>query len=173
MIADTTRRPRHHLKSKIVEFVTHGDFGLASGKKTDGAYERFGSRNGCPRRGSLRGWSVPTEEATAASAQDGAACDADPNSGTRAGSRDAYSRTRSLAEPGPEPTGSTRMLRLVGSVPPEMWNRLGTKILPKLRSGSELKIGLEFAVTVSADSAERPCDRAFDKILQELGLAEA
>jgi hypothetical protein len=28
------------LKSKIVEFVTQGDFGLASGKKTDGAYER-------------------------------------------------------------------------------------------------------------------------------------
>jgi hypothetical protein len=32
--------PDATLKSKIVEFVTHGDFGLASGKKTDGAYER-------------------------------------------------------------------------------------------------------------------------------------
>ena len=29
------------LKSKIVEFVTSGDFGLASGKKTEGAYERM------------------------------------------------------------------------------------------------------------------------------------
>lgn len=29
------------LKSKIVEFVTRGDFGLASGKKPDGAYERI------------------------------------------------------------------------------------------------------------------------------------
>src|SRR5207245_1886238 len=29
------------------------------------------------------------------------------------------------------------------SVPPEVWNRLGTKILPKLRSGSDLKIGLD------------------------------
>ena len=28
------------------------------------------------------------------------------------------------------------------SVPPEVWNRLGTKILPKLLSGSDLKIGL-------------------------------
>jgi hypothetical protein len=28
------------LKSKIVEFVTQGDFGLASGKKADGTYER-------------------------------------------------------------------------------------------------------------------------------------
>jgi hypothetical protein len=32
--------PDATLKSKIVEFVTQGDFGLASGKKTDGAYER-------------------------------------------------------------------------------------------------------------------------------------
>ena len=29
-----------------------------------------------------------------------------------------------------------------------------TKILPKLRSGSELKIGLQFSVTISADAAE-------------------
>jgi hypothetical protein len=60
----------------------------------------------------------------------------------------------------------------VGTVPPELWNRLGTKILPKLRSGLELKIGLEFSVTVLADSAN---GLATDlrQILQELGLAEA
>jgi hypothetical protein len=34
------------------------------------------------------------------------------------------------------------------------WNRLGTRILPKLRSGSELTMGLEFAVTVKADGQE-------------------
>ena len=28
------------LKSKIVEFVSRGDFGLASGEKADGSYER-------------------------------------------------------------------------------------------------------------------------------------
>jgi hypothetical protein len=74
--------------------------------------------------------------------------------------------------PGPEPAASTRTLRLVDTVPPEVWNRLGTKILPKLRSGLELKIGLEFSVTVSADSAN---GLATDlrQILQELGLAEA
>jgi hypothetical protein len=54
--------------------------------------------------------------------------------------------------PGPEPTGPTRVLRLVGTVPPEVWNRLGTKILPKFRSSSDLKIGLEFSVTVPGDS---------------------
>ena len=59
------------------------------------------------------------------------------------------------------------MLRLVGTVPPEVWNRLGTKILPKLRSGSELKIGLEFSVTVPAD-AVNGLTADLRQILQEL-----
>src|SRR4029077_14971612 len=73
--------------------------------------------------------------------------------------------------PGPEPTASARTLRLVGTVPPEVWNRLGTKILPKLRSGSELRIGLEFTVTVKADIAGGLVTE-LRQILQELGLAE-
>jgi hypothetical protein len=48
---------------------------------------------------------------------------------------------------------------------------LGTKILPKLRSGSDLKIGLEFSVTVSAESANGLAAE-LRQILQELGLAE-
>ena len=44
-------------------------------------------------------------------------------------------------------------MRITGEVPPEIWNRLGTKILPKLRLGRELKIGIDFAVTVEANSA--------------------
>jgi hypothetical protein len=53
-----------------------------------------------------------------------------------------------------------------------VWNRLGTKILPKLRSGSDLKIGLDFAVTVSADAASALAIE-LRQILQELGLADA
>jgi hypothetical protein len=60
----------------------------------------------------------------------------------------------------------------VGTVPPEVWNRLGTKILPKLRSGSDLKIELEFAVTVSADAANGLATE-LRQILQELGLGDA
>ena len=63
-------------------------------------------------------------------------------------------------------------MHLSGSVPPEQWNRLGTKIIPKLRSGSDLKIGLEFYVTVPADSANGLATE-LRQILQELGRAEA
>ncbi|MEK7372811.1 MAG: hypothetical protein AAB265_15280, partial [candidate division NC10 bacterium] len=58
------------------------------------------------------------------------------------------------------------------TVPPEVWNRLGTKILPKLRSGSELRVGVDFSVTVKADGAGSLVSE-LRQILQELGLAEA
>ena len=61
--------------------------------------------------------------------------------------------------------------RMVGTVPPEAWNRLGTKILPKLRSGSQLRLGLEFSVTVSADSANGLASE-LRQILQDLGFGE-
>jgi hypothetical protein len=58
-------------------------------------------------------------------------------------------------------------------VPPEVWNRLGTKILPKLRSGgSELKIELELSVTVPADAANGLATE-LRQLLQELGLGDA
>jgi hypothetical protein len=74
--------------------------------------------------------------------------------------------------PKPEPAPSKRTLRLFGNVPPEVWNRLGTKVLPKLRTGSDLKIGLEFSVTISVDAANG-LTTELRQILQELGLADA
>ena len=75
--------------------------------------------------------------------------------------------------PGPEPApgATTKTLRLVGTVPPEVWNRLGTKILPKLRAGSDLRIGLEFTITVKADTAGSLAAE-IQQVLQELGLGE-
>ena len=76
-------------------------------------------------------------------------------------------------EPGPEsvppPGPQTRTIRLVGSVPPEVWNRLGTKLIPKLRSGHELKIGIEFSVNVDAQLAKN-VEADLQQILRDLGL---
>ena len=80
--------------------------------------------------------------------------------------------TGGAAAPATEPGVQTRTIRLVGAVPPEVWNRLGTKILPKLRSGSDLKIGVDFTVAIRADSAASLVSE-LRQALQELGLAEA
>ncbi|GAN74092.1 ATPase AAA [Acidiphilium multivorum AIU301] len=71
----------------------------------------------------------------------------------------------------PAPTAAVQIVRVIGVLPPELWNRLGTKILPKLRAGAELKIGLDFSAAVSADvAAVLMAD--LRQILQELGLAD-
>ena len=56
--------------------------------------------------------------------------------------------------------------------PAEGWaicRRLGTKIIPKLKSGSDLKIGVDFSVTVNAESA-RGLESDLRQILEDLGL---
>ena len=79
--------------------------------------------------------------------------------------------------PKPQPTAdpdgerAAVTLQIAGNVPPEVWNRLGTKVIPRLRSGEDLLIGIEFSVRVSgahADATERELRQA----LVDLNLAE-
>jgi len=76
-------------------------------------------------------------------------------------------------EPEPEPvTGpSLKTFRIIGDVPPELWNRFGTKVLPKLRSGSDLKIGIEFSVNMEASIA-KSFETELKQILDDLGLSD-
>lgn len=54
---------------------------------------------------------------------------------------------------------------------PEVWNRLGTRILPKLRSGSNLRVGVDLSVTVKSESAAS-LSMEIREMLAELGLSE-
>lgn len=164
--------PDSTLRAKIVEFVANGDFGLASGKKPDGTYERTWFKE-------LLATEEVTFEAdvfllrkeTAATLK--AETPVTPPA-TPQPEPGPVPEPTSEPSPGPsnDPLASTRTLHLAGTVPPEVWNRLGTKILPKLRAGSELEIGLEFSVTVPAASADG-LTAELRQILQELGLADS
>ena len=53
------------------------------------------------------------------------------------------------AQPVPEvPEASKTILRVAGTIPPEIWNRLGTKVLPKLRQGEALTVAVDCSVRV-------------------------
>jgi hypothetical protein len=168
------------LRSKIVEFVRNGEFGLASGKRADGCFERmwyqevadddevaFESGVFLLRKvkvEALRSGALPLPDSAQAEPQ-----------GAPQGST-AHSEVQGESKPdlGPPPpqTPGTRTLRISGNVPPEVWNRLGTKVLAKLRAGTELRIGVEFTVTVPADAASA-LGGELKQILQELGLSQA
>jgi hypothetical protein len=165
--------PDATLKSKIVEFVTRGDFGVASGKRADGTYERMWFQEMvAPDEVALDAGVFLLRKSTAEGLRSGKPAIPAPSTEPELGPV-----TSPTPEPGPtsgepELPVSTRTLRIAGAVPPEVWNRLGTKILPKLRSASELRIGLEFSVTVSSDSAIG-LTYEIQQVLQELGLAES
>jgi hypothetical protein len=52
-----------------------------------------------------------------------------------------------------------------------MWNRLGTKLIPKLRSGDDLKAEVSFSVSVDTKTTES-FESDLRQILQDLGLAD-
>ena len=62
-------------------------------------------------------------------------------------------------------------IRVHGEVPPEIWNRLGTKLLPKLKSGQDLRVGIDLVVTAEGPDAEA-LRADLGRILQDLGISE-
>jgi len=162
------------LKSKIVEFVSRGDFGLASGRKSDGSYERVWFEElVAPDEVAFDSGVFLLRKDLAKAFKTGVSAEPGPGPVPPLGPGPIPAPGPAPA-PGPEPAPGATMktLRLVGTVPPEIWNRLGTTILPKLRAGSDLRIGLEFTVTVKADTAGNLVAE-LQQMLQELGLGEA
>jgi hypothetical protein len=163
--------PDATLRGKIVEFVDKGDFGLASGSRPDGSYDRVWF-------GELVGYDEVSFEAgvflllkTKAKALKSA-----PEPSRKPGPvalpepmQEPATAPEQIPELSPEP--SLRTFRISGDIPPEIWNRLGTKILPKLRSGTDLKVGISFSVTVDSEVA-RNMESELRQILEDLGLAD-
>ena len=163
--------PDATLKNKIVEFVGKGDFGVASGQKPDGTYERWWFEEPIStdevafdagvflltkvKARSLKSGTKPGPEAVIS-----------PGIQTELGEV-----RKPEKEPEPGPGVQTRTLRLVGTIPPEIWNRLGTKIIPKLKSGSDLKIDVGFSVTLNAESA-RSMESDLRQIIEDLNLRD-
>lgn len=64
-----------------------------------------------------------------------------------------------------------RTLVLSGSIPPESWNKVGTRLIPKLRSGNQLSVGVTFSVQVEAAQATYLL-RELQQILADLNLTD-
>jgi hypothetical protein len=159
------------LRGKIIGFTGSGDFGLSSGQKPDGTYERVWFRE--PVTADEVAFESGVFLLTKARAQALKAGVSQPAPGPEPTPPVPGPGPGPTPEPGPEPTPGvqTKTIRLVGAVPPEVWNRLGTKVLPKLRSGSDLRVGVDFSVTVNRDVAGSLASD-LRQILDDLGLAD-
>jgi hypothetical protein len=159
------------LRTKIPEFVVRGEFGLASGRKTDGTYERIWYQE-----------TVGSEEVSfepnvllllkekAKALKTTPVPEVKPESKPEA---ELPGEREPLPPPGSEAEAvrEARVIRLAGSIPPELWNRFGTKVIPKLRSGKELAIEVKLSTELDP-SAAKNLETELRQMLQDLGLTE-
>ena len=165
------------LRRRIVEAVGKGDFGLASGLRPDGTYERLWYQV------AVAGDEVTFESSVFLLTRARAlALKAEPAGEPAVKTPPAQPPAATGGTSGPAPmpipgggtpvTGPSACVLVVsGEVPPELWNRLGTKLVPKLKGGSDVSLRIEFRTTVAADTATTlSCE--IRQALQDLGLAD-
>ncbi len=154
------------LKGKIVEFVQKGDFGLASGQQAGGFSRVWFKETISSDEVVFDGQTyllLPAVAAAMKAAQEQAVPSAPPPLQPE--------REEVIERPPAAPPTGARTIRLRGSIPPEIWNRVGNRLLPKLRSGTRLDISLGFDVEVDAASAGHLLAE-IRQILADLGLVD-
>ena len=166
--------PDSTLRGKITEFVTKADFGLAAGPRLDGTYERvWFDEPMSPDEIAFDGNVFLLTKSRAKELRKAATAaplePAVPVTSEDKSTSDSPSENRETKSP---PTQeASRTIRIKGTVPPETWNRIGTKLLPKLKSGTDLKVDAEFSVTIASGSASH-LEAEIRQILQDLGLSD-
>jgi len=166
--------PDSVLRSKITEFVVKGEFGLASGLNPDGSFQRlwFHELMGTEevafedgvflltktkaaqlRKAPKPGPTVEIEDSPTPGGPDEEGL---PPTGDEDG------------EPTP-PLPQARHIGIRGEVPPELWNQLGTRLIPKLRSHKDLRLKVDIELTLAPDVATN-AEQEIQQAIEDLGL---
>ncbi|HYV05281.1 MAG TPA: hypothetical protein VFB82_11875 [Blastocatellia bacterium] len=166
--------PDATLRGKIVEFVGHGDFGLGSDQKRDGSYGRvWFDELLAPDEVTFDAGVFLLSKSKAKFLKVETLPQSLPGSPTETAIHPGHLPSESPLDVGtvePIVGPQIKTFRLVGTIPPEQWNRLGTKLITKLRSGTNLSLGIEFSVNVDSDLA-RAMDSELRQALEDLGLS--
>ncbi|GIW94553.1 MAG: hypothetical protein KatS3mg110_2594 [Pirellulaceae bacterium] len=177
------------LREKIVEFVSQGEFGLASGQANEGPYDHVWFRETVSpdevefKSGVFLLTKTKAQElkqqprVCPKCGRDPCICTQPPEVCPKCGQNPC--RCPPPPPPpevcpkcGQNPCVCTVTLMICGSIPPESFNRFGTRILPKLRSGRDLKVGLDLSVTVRETEIEN-LKRELLQMLEELGVRDS
>ena len=161
--------PDQCLRERLPEFVTKGDFGLASGGNPATGYSRVWFKELMPpdevafdsdvyllMGAKAKALKLRAETPTALG-DDAASTPAEPARPPAQG-------------PVAAPTAGKQPIRIVGAIPPEVWNRLGTRLIPKLKAGINLKLGLSFTLELEGAEAGQLIGD-LKQAIEDLGLA--
>jgi len=174
--------PDAALRKKIVEFVEKGEFGLASGQSPGGGFQRvwFHEAVGADEVSFEPNVFLLAKSKAQAfkdrpvqiAEPDGKAGPATPSKSTQTGKGPSDPSIKESETPVEQISpAQKKTLRLVGRIPSEVWNRLGTRLLTKLKTGEDLQIGVELSVTIKPELAAG-FEAEIRQVLEDLGLAD-
>lgn len=173
--------PEEVLRAQIESFVEKGDFGLASGSKPAGGYERVWWKE--PIRAEEVTFDDKTFLLTRARASTLAAQSKTSPSVSSVEKGNAVTGAPEespilVLEPLPAAPGVSAKpatdehvrICLRGKIPPEQWNKLGQKLIPKLRgSGQDLSLSLDASLTIRSQDFTY-VEAELRQALRDLGL---
>ncbi len=162
--------PEDVLRRQIVNFVEKGDLGLASGSRPDGSYERVWWKEEIGPEEILfddKTYLLTRKQASSLKEQPKEAAPEPQPPPTQEGFR---LEPPGATVPAQAPADQLVRLWLRGRIPPEQWNKLGTKLLPRLRAaGQELSLGLDASLDVRSQDL-RHVEAELRQVLRDLGL---
>ncbi|MDE2925620.1 MAG: DUF499 domain-containing protein [Acidobacteriota bacterium] len=162
--------PEKVLRRQIAALVAAGEFGLASSARPDGGYGRFWYAE------PIRQEEVAFDpEVFLLTKRKSDALRTPPEPEPSSPEPPTSSQAGAEPEPDPEPptTGeeSRAILQVLGTIPAEVWNRLGVRILPKLRALDDLRVGIELSATVNSKRVQS-LESELIQALRDLDLGE-
>ena len=157
--------PDTTLRRRIAEFVSNGDFGLASSIKKDGSYSRLWYEE------KVHLEEVEFESDIFLLTKDKAKHLKVASGPSGSESSKPVPTTRPTPNNKRDPDAPRTRFQISGTIPSEVWNRLGTKILPKFRSGDDLSIGIDFSASIDSTFADN-LETELRQILDDLELED-
>src|SRR5439155_733745 len=159
--------PERTLREQIVRWVEAGEFGLASGQRSDGGFQRVWFKE------PVRQEEITFDASTFLMTRDRATALTQPG---QTPLPPIVVEGKQTAEPvvwpGQQPTTAFITLRIHGPLRPELWNRLGVKVLPKLIDTQRLDLRFDATVQVQTDQGSHLV-QDIRQALAELGLADS
>ena len=170
--------PDRVLRTRIAEFVAAGDFGLASGAEPVGGYRRIWFHEEIdPVEITFEADVYLVTKAVAARLK---LADAEPGPGEPEPVGPDHQEPSARKDRGSEGEGggpelpklgsSPVSVSVAGAIPPEQWNRLGTRLIPKMRAAGPVR------ATISLEAEVDPARAAallteLQQVIDEIGLS--
>ncbi len=162
--------PDRVLKTRIVEFVAKGEFGLASGLDPAGAgFRRVWFREDIDSADVA--FEADVYLLAAAVATKLKTPEVVPTPGSEPSPPVVPEAPQGPSEPAETPVSNLpALISVSGTIPPEQWNRIGTRLLPKMRAAGAVTATIRLEIEIDQTKATA-LSTELRQIVEETGLS--